>query len=203
MWPKKKKISSSKLSIKYAILNRIAAVNWFPTTHSSDVATRLGRFIYVIGSKTKVDFGAYIFEQTMKHAKTDVIKFRIAFATLLCSIILDQHPNIKTANEVPKKRESPLTLHHKLFGVDHVPDLVGTSGGVPAAGIMSKQEIVAALKDTCVMLDERKAQFDLMIHSLEREDVVAEDELEDNEDDNAERAGNEDERSKEGSGSSS
>jgi hypothetical protein len=30
-WPKKKKISSGKLSIKYAILNRIAAVNWVPT----------------------------------------------------------------------------------------------------------------------------------------------------------------------------
>jgi len=88
VWPKKKKISSGKLSMKYAILNRIAGVNWVPTTHSSDVATRLGKFIYVVGSTSKMDFGAYIFEQTMKHAKTDVIRFPIAFPTLLCSIIL-------------------------------------------------------------------------------------------------------------------
>ena len=37
---------------------------------------------------------------------------------------------------------------------------------------MTKQDIVAALKDTCVMLDERKAQFELMIHALENEDVA-------------------------------
>jgi len=54
-----------------------------------------------------MDFGAYIFEQTVKHAKTDTVKFPIAFHTVLCSIILDQHPSIKIANDVPKKRESP------------------------------------------------------------------------------------------------
>ena len=27
-----------------------------------------------------------------------------------------------------KKIDSPLTLHYKLFGADHVPDIVGTSG---------------------------------------------------------------------------
>jgi hypothetical protein len=168
-WPKKKKISFGKLSVKYAILNRIAAVNWVPTTHSSDVATGIRRFIYAIGTKTKMDFGAYIFEQTMRHAKTDAIKFSIAFPTLIFNIILNQHPNIKNVKDIPAKRESPLTLHQKLFGADHVPDSVGTSESAPAAGTMTKQEIVKALKDTCVLLDERKAQFELMIHSLEGE----------------------------------
>ena len=65
--------------MKYAILNRIAATNWFPTTHSFDIATWLGMCIYVVGSKAKMDFRAYIFEQTVKHAKTDVVKFPIAF----------------------------------------------------------------------------------------------------------------------------
>ena len=41
-WPKKKKISSDKLYVKYAIINRIAAANWVPTTHSSDIATWVG-----------------------------------------------------------------------------------------------------------------------------------------------------------------
>ena len=114
-WPKKKKISSGELSVKYSILNRIVVINWVPTTHSSDVATRLGKFIYVVGSKSKMDFGTYIFEQTVKHAKTDAIRFLIAFPTLLCSIILDQHHNIKSASYVPEKREPPLTLHSKLL----------------------------------------------------------------------------------------
>jgi len=63
-----------------------------------------------------------------------------------------------------------------LFGKHHVPDIVGTSGSAPAAGLMSRKEIVAALIDTCVMLDERKAQFELMIHALEKEDAEAESE---------------------------
>jgi len=83
--------------------------------------------------------------------------------------MLDQHPGLIAAADLPKKRESPLPIHNKLFGENHVPDLVGTYGSVPVAGMMTKQEIVTALKDTCVMLDERKAQFELMTHSLERE----------------------------------
>jgi len=45
MWPKKGKISSGKLSVKYVILNRIGTTNWVPTTHSSDIATGLAKFI--------------------------------------------------------------------------------------------------------------------------------------------------------------
>jgi len=191
------KISSGKLSVKYVILNKIVAVNWVPTTHSSDVATGLGRVIYARGSKTKMDFGVYIFEQTVKHAKIDAVKFPIAFPSLLCSIILDQHPNIKTVKDIPNKRESPLTLHQKLFGANHVPDIVGTSENVPVAGLMTKQEIVAALKDTCVMLDERKIQFELMIHSLEREDAAVEDEQAESEeeDDDADKGQGDEEAS--------
>jgi len=46
--------------MKYAILNRIGAANWIPTTHSSDIATSLAKFIYVVGTKTNMDFGRYI-----------------------------------------------------------------------------------------------------------------------------------------------
>ncbi|KEH29249.1 transmembrane protein, putative [Medicago truncatula] len=97
VWPKKIKIFSGKLSVKYVILNRIAATNWFPTTHSSYIGTWLGKFIYVVGSKAKMDFDAYICEQT---------------------------------------RESPMTLHYKLFGENHVPDIVGTFENAPAVGPM-------------------------------------------------------------------
>lgn len=139
--PKKKKISSRKLSVKYAILNRIAAVNWVPTTHSSDVATRLGKFIYDVGSKSKMDFSVYIFYQTKKHAKIDAIRFPIAFPTLLCSVILDQHPNIIIASDVREKREPPLSLHSKLFSADHVPDHARTSRAAPAARMMTNRRL--------------------------------------------------------------
>ncbi|MCI76111.1 envelope-like protein, partial [Trifolium medium] len=46
--PKKGKVSASKLSVKYVVLNRIGAVNWVPTTHTVDVTTGLARFIYIV-----------------------------------------------------------------------------------------------------------------------------------------------------------
>jgi len=69
-------------------------------------------------------------------------------------------------------RENLLSPCTRNFNSDHVPDIVGTSRSVPAAGTMTKQKIIAALKDTCVMMDERKAQFELMIHPLERERML-------------------------------
>jgi len=204
-WPKKGKIPSGKLSVKYAILNRIGTTNSVPTTHSSDITTNLGKFIYAIRTKTKMNFGKYTFYQTMKHAKTNAVKFSIAFPTLLCSIMLDQHPGLLNIDDLPKKRESPFTIHHKLFGKNHVVDIVETSKMAQVAGLMTKQKIVTTLKDTCVLLIEKKAQFELIIHSLEKEEAAAEDELDDVEDDNADEAanGNEDASGNEDSGSSS
>jgi len=190
VWPTKGKILSGKLSVKYVILNRIGNSNWVPT-HLSDIATGLAKFFYAIGIKAKMDLGRIIFDQIVKHAKTDAVRLSIAFPTLLCSIMFDQHPRLITADDLPKKREFPLTIHHKLFGDNHAPNLVGTSGSIPAAKFMTKEEIIVALKDTCVMLDERKAQLELIIHALEKEDVAVASEQEDNEEEEADDAGNE------------
>ena len=167
-----------------------------PTTHSSDIATGLAKFIYAVGTKSKMDFGRYIFDQT------DAVRLPIAFPTLLCSIMLDQHPGLITADDLPKKRESPLTIHQKLFEDNHASDLAETSESTPAAKSMTKEEIIVALKDTCVMLDERKAQFELMIHSLEREDVAVEDEQAESEEATNGDADDVDQEDEEASGSS-
>jgi hypothetical protein len=80
---------------------------------------------------------------------------------------------------VPKKRESPLTLHFKPFESRHVADLVGASAppSTPAAvtagtGLMSRKDIVAALKDTRKYLEERNALFERMILALENEEAA-------------------------------
>ncbi|XP_058784030.1 uncharacterized protein LOC131658792 [Vicia villosa] len=87
-WPLKEKLTTSKLSIKYAMLHKIGAANWVPTNHKSTISTVLGRFMYVVGTKAKFDYGTYIFDQTMKHAGSFSVKGPIAFPSLLCGIIL-------------------------------------------------------------------------------------------------------------------
>lgn len=55
-WPREGKLSVGCLSVKYAVLHRIGVVNWVLTNHTSNVATGLGTFIYIAGTKTKFKF---------------------------------------------------------------------------------------------------------------------------------------------------
>ncbi|XP_058765277.1 uncharacterized protein LOC131638747 [Vicia villosa] len=126
-WPVKGKLKAIKLSVKYAILHRIGAANWVPTQHKSTIYVVLGKFIFAIGIKTKVDYGTYIFEQTLKHAGSYSVKGLIAFPSLICGIILNQFPNILNDKDSVCKRSSPLLFHHKLFQGNHVIDIGFTS----------------------------------------------------------------------------
>jgi len=54
-WPIKGKLSTRKLGVKYVVLYRIGAANWVPTNHTSTIATGLGKFIYIFGTKTRFD----------------------------------------------------------------------------------------------------------------------------------------------------
>ncbi|KAH1199413.1 hypothetical protein GmHk_18G052779 [Glycine max] len=172
-WPKKGKLSAGKLSVKYAILHRIGAANWVPTNHTSTVATGLGKFLYAVGTKSKFNFGNYIFDQTVKHSESFAVKLPIAFPTVLCGIMLSQHPNILNYTDSVMKRESPLSLHYKLFEGTHVPDIVSTSGKAAASGAVSKDALIAELKDTCKALEatikattEKKMELELLIERL-------------------------------------
>ncbi|KAL5148392.1 hypothetical protein HKD37_13G035434 [Glycine soja] len=195
-WPKKGKLSAGKLSVKYAILHRIGAANWVPTNHTSTVATGLGKFLYAVGTKSKFNFGNYIFDQTVKHSESFAVKLPIAFPTVLCGIMLSQHPNILNYTDSMMKRESPLSLHYKLFEGTHVPDIVSTSGKAAASGAVSKDALIAELKDTCKVLEatikattEKKMELERLIKRLsesgiddgeaaEQEDEAAEEEVE-------------------------
>ncbi|XP_058784111.1 uncharacterized protein LOC131658876 [Vicia villosa] len=156
-WPLKGKLSASKLSIKYAMLHKIGAANWVPTNHKSTVATMLGKFIYAVGTKTKFNYGTYIFDQTMKHAGSFSVKGPIAFPSIICGIILNQ--------------ESALSFHYKLFQGTHVPNIVTTSAGTSKDNTSTgKDDVIAMLRETCKELESRKLALEKLISSLEMEE---------------------------------
>ncbi|KAK2386046.1 hypothetical protein QL285_059986 [Trifolium repens] len=123
VWPLKGKVPSVMLSVKYAILNRIGTANWVPITHTSDIATGLARFIYSVGTGTMFNYGAHIFDETVQHGKSWAVRMHIAYPSLICGIILAQHPTILTADDEVSKRESPLDFHPKLFEGKHAADI--------------------------------------------------------------------------------
>ncbi|KAK2427084.1 hypothetical protein QL285_025686 [Trifolium repens] len=179
VWPFK--VSSVMLSVKYAILNRIGTANWVPTTHTSDIATGLARFIYSVGTGTISDYGAYIFEETVHHVKSWAIRMPIAFPSLICSIIISQHPTILTADDEVSKRESPLDFHPKLFEGKHAADIefagpssVDPSGVFSGSGSMSRKEMIASLVAACKALDEKKKSLEQVIVALRQEEAAEE-----------------------------
>ncbi|XP_050877619.1 uncharacterized protein LOC127081406 [Lathyrus oleraceus] len=167
-WPLKGKLAASKLSVKYAMLHKIGAANWVPTNHKSTVAVMLGKFIYVVGTKAKFDYGSYIFDQTMKHAGSFSVKGPIAFPSLICGIVLNQFPNILTENDSVKRRDSPLAFNDKLFLGTHVPDIAMATGETSSVcNQPGKVVVIAILKETCKELEARKLTLENLIIKLE------------------------------------
>ncbi|XP_058756892.1 uncharacterized protein LOC131630117 [Vicia villosa] len=137
-------------------------------------------------TKAKFDYGAYIFDQTMKHAGSFSIKGPTAFPSLLSGIILDQYPNILNEHDVVCKRESLLAFHYKLFKGKHVPDIFMTSTKTSKSeASVSKAEVIAILKETCKELEARKISLEQMIRTLEmdeNEEFAGTEEIEDKDD---------------------
>ncbi|KAK2387053.1 hypothetical protein QL285_060878 [Trifolium repens] len=179
MWPLKGKVPSVMLSVKYAILNRIGAINWVPTTHSSTIATSLARFIYAIGTGTEANFGSLIFDQIIVHGKSWAVKLAIAFPSLICGIILDQHPNILLSEDEPCKRESPMTLSYKLFEGKHAADItVAPKKATPARKVasssMNRKSMIISMEAAVKALDEQKIELEKVISALKQEEAEEE-----------------------------
>ncbi|KAK2382907.1 hypothetical protein QL285_070418 [Trifolium repens] len=148
----------------FTILNRIAAANWVPTTRNYEVATGLARFNYPVGNKINFDFGTYIFEQTVKHAKTLAVKLPIAFPSLLCGIIVSQRFDILVKEDMACRRDSAISFSAQNLDVG---SHVGTSA---TTGAMSRKYMIVTLKDTCKALEEKKLRLEAVIAGLELEE---------------------------------
>ncbi|KAK2444344.1 hypothetical protein QL285_015374 [Trifolium repens] len=179
VWPLKGKVPSVMLSVKYAILNRIGAVNWVPTSHSSTIATGLAKFIYAIGTSANVDFGSLIFDQIIEHGKSWAIKLAVSFPSIICEIILDQHPNILLPEDVPCKRESPMTLSYKLFEGKHAADItVPPKKTTPVENVastsMTRKTMIISMEAAVRALDEQKFELEKVISALKKEEAEEE-----------------------------
>ncbi|XP_050896049.1 uncharacterized protein LOC127102754 [Lathyrus oleraceus] len=112
---------------------------------------------------------------TVKHASTNVVKFPIAFPSIICGIILSQHPRILSASDIPSRRKTPLSIHYKLFEGSHVNDVVMTFAKREPA---SKRNLIDQLRETCRELENginvakaRKKALETLIYSLEKEEI--------------------------------
>ena len=174
-WPSRNHLSAGKLTVKYAILHKIGSANWVPTNHISTISIGLGRIIHAIGTRINFDFGRFMFDQIVRHASTNAVKLPIAFPSIIYGIILSQQPGILNTSDIPSRRKPPLSIHYKLFEGSHVNDVVMTSARKEPA---SQASLIDQLKETCKELDTgirvakaRKEALEVLIGSLEKEEM--------------------------------
>jgi hypothetical protein len=98
----------------------------------------LGKSIYIVGTKAEYDFDFYTFDQTVKHAKSLDVMMPIAFPTMLCSIILDQHPGILISSDVASSQKTS----HPMTRKEMVADLMGPMQVVSFGGKRENDSVI-------------------------------------------------------------
>ncbi|XP_057432511.1 uncharacterized protein LOC130725284 [Lotus japonicus] len=155
-------------------------VKKWPIKKLMSTGTLSVKLIYKIGTSTNFDFGSFVFEQTLKHADPCAVKLPISFPSLLTEIILQQHPQIIRADEVPVPNGVPITLDQRLFMEPHVIDIVvpfsRTFAPAPVSESSTKviiaelMDVSKALQETIRISTARKLKVDALLLKLQEEE---------------------------------
>ncbi|XP_019158016.1 PREDICTED: uncharacterized protein LOC109154744 [Ipomoea nil] len=115
----KNKIKAASLTSKYAILQKIALVNWMPSLHETTVKWSLAELLYKIGKGIKVNIGDIMYSQITNLTESSESKASLSFPNLIYSILSKQ--GLKSHG--PKTQVKTINTTMKLKKGGHQNDL--------------------------------------------------------------------------------
>ncbi|GAA0174989.1 hypothetical protein LIER_28256 [Lithospermum erythrorhizon] len=94
-----------------------------PTLNITNVSEALGRMLYVMGTEHVLNVGKIIFDQIVDHVKTGAKLKPIGLPSLICSLLITQHPTVLKKEDGIGEDAKPLTISDKLMKGKHVLDV--------------------------------------------------------------------------------
>ncbi|GAA0171687.1 hypothetical protein LIER_41202 [Lithospermum erythrorhizon] len=152
-WPPRTQLASSKLSVKYAVLHKVAVTCLIPTTHTTSIGEALAKVLYVLGSGDNLNVGQVIFYQIVDHARSNAVLKPIGYPSLICSLLKTQHPEVMTGINEDDVAPKSFSISHKLLSGTHVIDVPIPDGGVEKVVTGRQTAAVQILQDEIAYLD--------------------------------------------------
>ncbi|XP_019150551.1 PREDICTED: uncharacterized protein LOC109147344 [Ipomoea nil] len=148
----KKKIKAASLTSKYAILQKIALVNWMPSLHETTIKWSLAELLYKTGKGIKVNIENIVYSQIINLAESSESKASLIFPNLIQSILSKQ--GLKSQG--PKTQVKTINTTMKLKKGSHQNDL---KASIPTDDPTDQQTLIKYFEKRIQELDDSEKQL--------------------------------------------